>query len=82
MLQRTARGDAEGFYRWHWLLTESLEICFDLLGEYYYGPKKSLRRFRRERPALFPLSAAALRSMAPAALRSWIAALRPLLDQE
>ncbi len=82
MLQRTARGDAEGFYRWHWLLTESLEICFDLLGEYYYGPKKSLRRLEREHPALFALYAAALRSMDPAALRSWIAALRPLLDQE
>lgn len=80
MLLRTARGDAEGFYRWHWLLTESLEICFDLLGEFYYGPKKSLRRLERGYPALFARYAAALRALDAAALRDWIAALCPLLD--
>ena len=30
MLGRAAREDAEGLYRWHWLLTDSLEIYFDL----------------------------------------------------
>lgn len=29
MLRRTGRGDAEGFFRWHWLLTDSLEIYCD-----------------------------------------------------
>ena len=32
-----------GMFRWHWLLTDSLEICCGLLGTPYQGPKKSLR---------------------------------------
>ena len=83
MLQRTARGDAEGFYRWHWLLTESLEICFDPARRVLLRTEKVPAPLRARAPgAFFALYAAALRSMDPAALRSWIAALRPLLDQE
>lgn len=40
MLLRTMRGDVEGYYRWHWLLCDSLEIYFDIKGIHYYGPKK------------------------------------------
>lgn len=43
MLLRTGREDAEGYFRWHWLLTDSLEIYFDIIKEPYFGPKKSLR---------------------------------------
>ena len=42
MLLRTMRGDVEGYYRWHWLLCDSLEIYFDIKGIHYYGPKKAL----------------------------------------
>ena len=38
MLRRTERGDAEGCYRLHWLLADSLSIYYDLRGEYYFGP--------------------------------------------
>ena len=76
MLIRASRGDAEGFYRWHWLLTDSLEICFDALGLRYPGPKKALRWLRDERPELYEGYEAALREMDYAALRAWINAIR------
>lgn len=37
------REDTDGYYRWHWLLYDSLEIYFDVKGLHYYGPKKALR---------------------------------------
>ena len=40
MLARSSRGDAEGFYRWHWLLIDSLEIYFEIKHQPYHGPKK------------------------------------------
>lgn len=43
MQKRTKRNDAEGLYRYHWLLTESLEIYFRLNNLWYLGVKKSLR---------------------------------------
>ena len=48
MLQRTLRGDAEGFYRWHWLLTDSLEIACDLRHVPYFGPKKAIRTMAKD----------------------------------
>ena len=49
MLLRTMRGDVEGYYRWHWLLCDSLEIYFDIKGIHYYGPKKQLHFYGRKR---------------------------------
>ncbi len=72
MRLRTTRGDAEGNYRWHWLLTESLEIYFDLMGKYYFGPKKSLKVMEQTDPDGFRLYAAALREYAPEALNAWV----------
>ena len=43
MLARTSRADTEGYYRWHWLLLDSLEIYMDAKRLYYHGPKKALR---------------------------------------
>lgn len=43
MLQRAKKGDIEGNFRYHWLLTDSLKIYFDIKGMWYLGPKKSLR---------------------------------------
>ncbi len=42
MLKRIQRKDTEGMYRYHLLCIESLEIYFDCLGLYYFGPKKSI----------------------------------------
>jgi len=41
MYERAAREDMEGNYRYHWLLTDCLEIYFKLHGTWYLGPKKS-----------------------------------------
>ncbi len=76
MLRRASRGDAEGFYRWHWLLSESLEIYFDILGEYYYGPKKSLSKLRTERPSDFAAYEYALECFSFDALVAWVACLK------
>ncbi len=42
MESRARRNDIEGNYRRNWLLVDSLEIYFELRGEWYFGPKKSL----------------------------------------
>lgn len=47
MFLRTERNDTEGYFRWHWLLVDSLEIYFIICDEYYYGPKKSLSKSNR-----------------------------------
>lgn len=72
MAKRCVRGDAEGFYRWHWLLRDSLEIYCDRKGSYYFGPKKALRAMEREDPESFALYSAALRELDPAALNAWV----------
>lgn len=72
MLLRAKRKDAEGMFRWHWLLTESLEIYFDLLGRMYFGPKKSLRYMKENQSAAFGLYSAALQNLDYEALEQWI----------
>lgn len=42
MFARTQRGDTEGMFRWHWLLTDSLEIYCNMRDMFYFGPKKTL----------------------------------------
>ncbi|WP_237417454.1 nucleotidyltransferase domain-containing protein [Halobacillus litoralis] len=43
---RSRKGDMEGRYRFHWLVKESLEIYFEMIGRWYLGPKKSLNWLR------------------------------------
>lgn len=78
MLGRCVRGDAEGFYRWHWLLRDSLEIYCDLRGRYFFGPKKALRAMEQEDPESFALYSAALESLDQAALEAWVGRLESL----
>lgn len=42
MINRVKRNDIEGNFRYHLLLTEGLEIYFNIKGIRYMGPKKSL----------------------------------------
>lgn len=79
MRKRTERTDAEGLFRWHWLLTESLEIACDLLHHPYQGPKKALRWLAAQHPALYAAYARALAELTQAALTDWINALEALL---
>ena len=82
MLARARRGDAEGLYRMHWLLTDSLEICFDALGWRYPGPKKALCRLEQERPALFAACQSALAGVEDGALEEWIGGIKGVGNRE
>ena len=78
MLSRTARGDAESRYRWHWLLVDSLEIYCDVKGLYYHGPKKALRFMERTDEEAFGLYSAALKEFEREHLSDWILYLKRL----
>ena len=79
MLARTGRADAEGLFRWHWLLTDSLEIACDLLHQSYRGTKKALRWLEREHPQVYAVYQQALTNFNQEALRAWIDCLEGLL---
>ncbi|HPE94935.1 MAG TPA: nucleotidyltransferase domain-containing protein [Bacillota bacterium] len=79
MLLRTARNDAEGFYRWHWLLTDSLEIYSGISGIFYFGPKKTLIHMMQNDIKAYKIYLAALRTMDGGALMEWITLLRQRL---
>lgn len=78
MLSRTVRGDAEGFYRWHWLLCDSLEIYTDIKHLFYHGPKKALRQIEQSDPEAFMLYSQALKEMDRNHLSEWINYLKDL----
>ncbi len=82
MLIRAARGDAEGNFRHHLLLIESLSVWCTLTGRFYLGPKKSLRMMENADPASFSLYAKALSAPSLSALADWISHLRELNDTQ
>lgn len=80
MLLRTMREDVEGYYRWHWVLCDSLEIYFDIKGLHYYGPKKTLRLMEKSDAEAFGLYAKALREFDRESLSAWIAYLKSMVN--
>lgn len=76
MLARAKRNDAEGMFRWHWVLTDSLEIFCDIMGHPYFGPKKTLRWMEEQHPAAFGRYKAALEEFRIDRLEDWIAYLK------
>ena len=78
MLARTMREDAEGYYRWHWLLSDSLEIYSDIRGLYYFGPKKTLRRMEQSDAESFRIFSKALKELNREYLSEWISRLDSL----
>lgn len=72
MLGRAKRNDAEGFFRWHWVLVDSLEIFCDVLGEAYFGPKKALKLLKEVDPFGFDLYSQALEGFDIINLENWI----------
>lgn len=78
MLGRTKRGDTEGLYRMHWLLTDSLEIYFDLKGLYYFGPKKAIRQMAEIAPADAELYHRALSVPTFENLSEWVMRLKSI----
>lgn len=80
MFQRTVREDAEGYFRWHWLLCDSLEFYCDICYKFYFGPKKTLRWMEREDGAAFAKYSDALTFMDRSKLEQWIIFLRKQWD--
>lgn len=76
MLSRTLRGDAEGFYRWHWVLCDSLEFYSDIRGRYYFGPKKTLLWMQQNDAEAYAIYSAALTCMEYDRLSRWVEYLK------
>ena len=72
MFLRTKRNDTEGMFRWHWVLTESLEIFCDLMHHPYRGPKKGLRWMKNNYFEAYQLYTEALFCFDVSALENWI----------
>lgn len=72
MLARAKRYDAEGMFRWHWLLTDSLEIFCDIMQHPYWGPKKSLKWMEECHPTAFACYKTALEDFNINCLENWI----------
>lgn len=79
MLARSRRRDAEGFFRWHWVLTDSLEIYCGAAGRAYYGPKKTLRWMETADPKGFALYRNALSGFTEENLTAWVSYLQNLV---
>ncbi len=82
MLLRAKRGDAEGFFRWHWLLTDSLEIFCGAAGHPYRGPKKALRWLAGYDPEGFARYQAALSGFRREDLEAWVSYLEQTGSQQ
>lgn len=81
MFARTLREDCEGYYRWHWLLCDSLEIYFDIKKLYYPGPKKAIQYLQRQDPRGFALYSQALKDFSHDSLQNWITYLENSLPE-
>lgn len=79
MLLRAKRDDIEGRFRWHWLLTESLEIYCDVIGKRYLGPKKSIKRMMSEDKDSYFIYEKALTNFDYSLLSKWICHIKGLL---
>ena len=80
MALRTTRDDAEGYYRWHWLLFDSLEIYCDIKGLRFYGPKKALRLMEKTDEEAFRIYGKALKTFERDCLSDWINYLKRLSE--
>ena len=80
MLARIKRDDAEGMFRWHWVLIDSLEIFCDIMQHPYWGPKKSLKWMEENHPAAFEYYKKALGAFSIESLENWIAYIKRAND--
>lgn len=78
MVLRTIREDAEGYFRWHWLLTDSLEIYYDIVRKRYFGPKKALKQMEQCDDKSFRKYENALKHFSKETLSEWIDCLNQL----
>lgn len=78
MCKRAKRDDAEGLFRRHWLLTDSLEIFCDTVHHPYMGSKKALRWMKDEHPSAYALYEKALRDFSIESLGDWVSYINNL----
>ena len=76
MFERVKRCDAEGLFRWHWALVDSLEIFCDIMHHPYFGPKKTLKWMEETQPAAFACYKKALEDFHTDSLKNWIAYIK------
>ena len=81
MLRRAERTDAEGCFRRHWLLVDSLEIYTEICGWPYLGPKKALSQLEKKDRAAFALYERALTEGDYSALAAWVSHIRERFDK-
>ena len=81
MLARAGRCDAEGMFRWHWVLIDSLEIFCDVMHHPYCGPKKALKWMEENHPTAFALYQTALSNFNKDSLENWIAYIKTQAEQ-
>jgi len=81
MFERVKRRDAEGAFRWHWVLIDSLEIFCDLVHQPYLGPKKSLKWMEENHPAAFACYEKALTDFSMESLEGWITCIKNMNAQ-
>ncbi len=72
MLQRIQYGNSEGLYRMHWLVVDSLEIYFDILGLYYPGPKNALHELQNTYPNAYDIYCEAMKDSSLDNLNRWV----------
>ncbi len=72
MLERSKTNDAEGRYRWHLLLTESLKIFCDIKHQHFFGSKKALQWMEQEHHEAFEYYEKALSNVHFIFLEEWI----------
>lgn len=75
MFRRAERKDAEGAFRFHWLLVDSLQIFCDIMRKPYLGPKKTLLWMKEENLPAFNLYQRALADFTIESLDNWISFL-------
>ena len=81
MLARVKRCDAEGMFRWHWVLIDSLEIYCDVMRHPYWGPKKTLKWVEENHPIAFDCYQKALADFSIETLESWIGYIKMQKEQ-
>lgn len=79
MCRRAERKDAEGLFRMHWVLIDSLEIFCNIINHYYDGPKKSLKFMKDNFPEAYDSYFIALKKSDVLTLTNWINYLDKLI---
>lgn len=82
MCARSAKGDAEGYFRRHWLLTDSVEIYCDVTGQPFLSPQKTMIKMAKNDPEAAEIHFCALSTMEQEALEAWVALLHKRFEEK